>query len=62
MKKIKATHPGKNLGRYLHKSKLPDKSKKIGATKLKITNQKNKLGSATDNAKRMSTSPTTKGY
>jgi len=38
---------GKNLGKYLHKAKLPDKSKKIGLTKLKFSNQKNRLGSTT---------------
>jgi hypothetical protein len=47
MRKIKATHPGKNLGKYLVKAKpkLADKTK-IGMTKLKLSN-KSKLGPAT---------------
>jgi hypothetical protein len=51
----------KNLKHWAHPPKgLPNKSKKIGSTKLKLTNQKNKLGSATvtlsrRKAKRMQT-------
>jgi hypothetical protein len=48
MKTKKPRNYIKNLGKYAHPpSKLPDKSKRIGSTKLKLSNQKNKLGSTT---------------
>ena len=50
MKTKKPHNPGKNLGKYLHKAKLPTGSK-IGAVKNKVTRKEDTFPSGRDGAK-----------